>query len=75
MTSKKEEMWQTGRLQMLHVQKGSHLHLQTNPGFLGSAVLPWTSSDISEQPRLGRGRTLPALQVIMGAKAGDVLQA
>lgn len=31
--------------------------------------------DISEQPRLWRGRTLPALQVIMGAEAGDVLQA
>lgn len=29
---------------MLHVQKGSHLHLQTKPSFLGSAVLPWTSS-------------------------------
>lgn len=44
MTSKKEEMWQTWRPQMLQVQKGSHLHLQTRIGFLGSVPLPWTSS-------------------------------
>lgn len=53
---------------MLQVQKGSQLHLQTRTGFLGPAVLPWTSS------LTALGCLLPVLQVTVGTKAGDVLQ-
>lgn len=60
---------------MLQVQKGSQPHLQTRTGFLGSAVLPWTSSLTS----LGcltceEEDHCQVCRSSWGAEAGDALQ-